>query len=282
MTDVWKQQDSEEPPSWPSGQQGQERQPIPPVPSNQWDGSAGSLVGSSIRHGIRAFRENMNPFLVIGLVIVGFSVVLTFVQNAVLTYEFEVNAAGEFVVNGPSWAETFFVQALTVAVVALVYTWFASASQRIAAEGVRVLASDAFKVPQAAVAFWAAVVMVGATSLGSALLIVPGVVAWFFLCFAPLAAIDGVRDLKNALATSAKLVRANAGPVFLLQLAIAAAVIPLTFVALAFIGLGARGGTFGQIVTSILAVGVFVAFAASSVGANVYAFRTLSGKPVVA
>lgn len=280
MTEVWKHEEPvDPPPPWPTDEHA--AMDVPDL-STQWDGKAGSLVTAAIRHGYQGFRQNMSPFLVIGLVLAGFSIVMTFVQNAVLTYEFGVDAGGALVVNGPSAVEVFFVDALYVVLVSLLYTWFANASHRVAVGGQRLLASDAFKVPQVGVVFWAAAIMFGATTIGFLLLVVPGVLAWLFLCFTPLAALDGAQGVGASIRTSTAVVRANVGPVLLVQLAFVLAIVPMVLIALAVLAATAGGGAFGVIVGLAVVIPVGVALAATAVGAKVYAFRVLQGKPVAA
>lgn len=275
----------EEPlPTWMTDRSRPAAQPADSTASNAvpWAGGAGELLGSSLRFGFQTFRGNVSPFLVLGLAVAGLSTVLTWVRNAVLPpVGFAFDAQGNVVVTGPSAGATFFVNALGVVVGALVYLWFANAAHRVAANGTRLRASDAFSVPGYAPALGAAVIMLAATTFGAGLLVLPGLVAWFFLCFAPLFAIEGGLGVVGSIKASASLMWKNAGPMLLLQLVIGIATVPVVMVALALLAVAPRGGTFGLVVMTVLVMALMAGFAASAIGAHVHAFRVLRGLPVV-
>lgn len=241
--------------------------PSPPPPPGT--GPAAYRVGDALAFGWSRFQTNLGPILVSALVLllgVGVVLALGWAATGALTGDAECRFTedGELVCEGGTGFVTgMVVQAVLTAVLMIVFQVIAAGMIRAAltvTDGGRWELADVVRTDRLDKVVGAALLVAGATFVGTLLCYLPGLVAGFVLSYTMYFVID--RDLGpvDAARASLDLVRAHLGPTLLWY---------VVGVLVASLGLLACG------------VGALVSLPVVLLG-TAYTYRTLSGGAVAA
>ena len=259
--------------------------PDEPAPAPVVMGSA-ELVKRAFSHGKRAFARNPKSFFALGLGSGVLLLVLSPLLGELQATGMALDASGNWMWDEPTAFESFLASMITAAASALITVWFATAALHVA-RGAELTPGLGFRVPNYGPAFLTAFLMTGSVFLGASsssgvgvLLLILGVVAYFFLVYGPFFAIDRQLSFTDSVKAGAAFFRSNARPLLLLEFALGATMGLAVLVAWVLLISLAFAGVVGMVVAVVAILAGATAVNSLVMNANAFAYRTLTGQVV--